>query len=80
MCNLIRNTLDAYKGAKPDSPEGRLMQKMEDIYRKLQEAFASGAYEAGTNFQKAENTTGKGGVRYAIAGQLLKQEYQTLCF
>ena len=55
--------MPAYQDAVPDSPEGRLIRKLEDIYSQLQEAFAEGVYDAGTNFQKAENTTGEGGVK-----------------
>lgn len=67
IAELIRSTVSAYQDAVPDSPEGRLIRKLEDIYAQLQEAFAEGIMDAGTNFQNAENTTNEGGVRYKLA-------------
>ena len=61
---MIRDTIDSYKDAVPGSPEGRLIRKLEDIYSQLQEAFAEGVMDTGTNFQNAENTTNEGGVRF----------------
>ncbi len=84
--NLIRDTISSYKDAVPGSPEGRLIRKLEDIYSQLQEAFAEGVMDAGTNFQNAENTTGEGGVRYMTptkpestfkTGQNVKGEFLT---
>lgn len=61
---MIRDTIDSYKNVRSDSPEASIIRKMEDIYQKLQVAFAKGAMDAGKNFQNAENTTNEGGVRY----------------
>lgn len=68
IAQLIKDTIDVYRGVTPDSIEGRMIMHMKDVYAQLQEAFAEGLYEAGTNLQTAEeNTTGEGGVKYAIA-------------
>ena len=64
ICDLFKEILDVYKNVRSDSPEASVIHKMEDIYQKLQRALVRGVYEAGTNFQKAENTTMEGGVRY----------------
>ena len=61
---MIRDTIDSYKDAVPDSAEGRLIRQMEDIYSQLQEAFAESVYDAGSTFQQTEDATGDGGVKY----------------
>ncbi len=45
IAKLLEDTIDAYKGLKPDSAEGRLVIQMKDIYGQLQEVFAKGVYE-----------------------------------
>ena len=70
IAQMIRDTIDSYKDATPGSAEGRLIRKLEDVYAQLQEIYAEAVYDAGKNFQKAENTTGEGGVRYSVAGEM----------
>lgn len=64
IADLIRQTIDAYKGFKSDSTEGRLVLEMKDIYGQLQELFAHGIYQGGKNHMAMgtqKNSTQEGG-------------------
>ena len=56
IAKLVKKTIDAYKGHKPDSVEGKLVASMEDIYRQLQEVFAEGVYQGSENTEFLENS------------------------
>lgn len=65
----LRKLVDAYKGVKPASREGRMVSQMQDVIMELEAAYAQALDEAGENFRAAEeNTTGEGGVKYSFAG------------
>ena len=65
----LRKLVDAYKGVKPDSREGRMVSQMQDVILELEAAYAQALDEAGENFRAAEeNTAGEGGVKYSFAG------------
>jgi predicted RNase H-like nuclease (RuvC/YqgF family) len=52
----LRKLVDAYKGVKPDSKEGRMVSQMQDVIRELEKAYAEGLAEAGENFRAEEKT------------------------
>jgi hypothetical protein len=51
----LRKLVDAYKGVKPDSKEGRMVSQMQDVILELEKAYAEGLAEAGENFLASEN-------------------------
>ena len=51
----LRKLVEAYKGVKPDSREGRMVSQMRDVIRELEKAYAEGLAEAGENFLASEN-------------------------
>jgi len=51
---MIQDIVDAYRGVDPESMEGLMISKMEDIREQLQEALAEGIYSAGQNYQRTE--------------------------
>ena len=65
---LIHETIQAYRDLKPDSPEGRIVQRMQGIHEQLQKVFAEGLHEGGENYRQGgkENTTPEGGIRNSI--------------
>ncbi len=66
ITKLIKQTVDAYKGVKPDSAEGRMVQQMEDIYGQLQEVFAKGVYEGGERIVGAESDAIEAEVKHSL--------------
>ena len=55
--------MEAYKGYKPDSPEGKMVADMQDTIAILESIYDDALAEASENFQRAEkNTTEDGGV------------------
>lgn len=65
IAKLLKDTIDAYRGVKPDSAEGRLVMQMKDIYGQLQEVFAKGVYEGGEAAQGIDYATDSGVRRMA---------------
>ena len=71
ICDWVKNLADdlkelveAYKGYKPDSPEGKMVADMQDTIVILESIYADALAEASENFQRAEkNTTEDGGVK-----------------
>lgn len=66
IADLIRRTVDAFRGVHPESPEGRIVERMTEIHAQLQQAFAEGLHEGGENYRTGgkENTAQNGGVKY----------------
>lgn len=65
----LKALVDAYKGVKPDSYEGKMVAQMQDVIVTLESLYADALADAGENYQgaKAEkNTTQEGGVKYSI--------------
>lgn len=62
---MIRDTIQAYKNKKPNSPEGRIVQRMDHLRDQLQNAFAIGLSEGGHNYQRGGkvNTTQMSGTK-----------------
>ena len=62
---LVYETMQAYRDLKPDSPEGRIVQRMQGIHEQLRQVFAEGLHEGGENYRQGgkENTTPEGGAR-----------------
>ena len=56
IAQLIKDTINTYKGVRPESPEGNMILRMKDIYQKLQPVFAEGLYESEENFRTAKKT------------------------
>lgn len=52
VAEMIRDTIQAYKNKKPNSPEGRIVQRMSHLQEQLQNAFAIGLSEGGHNYQR----------------------------
>ena len=65
---LIRDTIQAYRDVKPESPEGRIVQRMQGIHDQLQEVFAEGLHEGGENYRQGGkiNTAHEGGVKHSL--------------
>ena len=65
---LIRDTIQAYRDVKPESPEGKIVQRMQGIHDQLQEVFAAGLHEGGENYRQGGkiNTAQAGGVKRSI--------------
>lgn len=60
----LKRVIDAYKGVKPDSLEGRMVADMQDVYGQLQEIYAEALVEGAENFsatQKTKNTADESG-------------------
>ena len=68
VAQLLHEIIQAYKGKKPNSPEGRIVQRMTGIYEQLQQVFAEGLHEGGENYREGgkENTAQQGGVKYSF--------------
>lgn len=67
LADSLKAVADEYRGAKPESPEGRLVAQMDDFVKVLQQAYAEALVEAGENYRANEgkkNTTLEGGVKY----------------
>ena len=67
LADSLKAVADEYRGAKPESPEGRLVAQMDDFVKVLQEAYAEALVEAGENYRANEGnkkTTREGGVKY----------------
>ncbi len=65
---LIRDTIQAYRDVKPESPEGKIVQRMQGIHDQLQEVFAAGLHEGGENYRQGGkiNTAQAGGVKMQL--------------
>ena len=64
LADDLKELVDAYKGYKPDSPEGRMVADMQDTIVILESIYADALADASENFQRAEkNTTQRGGVK-----------------
>ena len=66
----LKAVVDAYKGYKPDSSEGRMVAQMQDIIVMLESFYADALLDAGENYQAAaeaqKNTTQEGDVEMSI--------------
>lgn len=67
---LIGDTIQTYMGVVPESPAGRMVMRMEDIRKQIQDVFAEGLHEAGENYRQGGkiNTAPEGGVQYSYIG------------
>lgn len=67
---LIRDTIQAYRDVKPESPEGKIVQRMQGIHDQLQEVFTAGLHEGGENYRQGGkiNTAQTGGVKNSFVG------------
>lgn len=73
LADSLKAVADEYRGAKPESPEGRLVAQMDDFVKVLQQAYAEALVEAGENYRASEGnkkTTREGGVKYSFASQV----------
>lgn len=64
----LKAVVEAYKGYKPDSPEGRMVADMRDAIVILESFYADALLDASENYQAAraeKNTTQEGGVKYS---------------
>lgn len=68
ITDLIQRTIDAFRGVHPESPEGRIVERMTEIHAQLQQAFAEGLHEGGENYRTGgkENTANSGGVKHSV--------------
>ena len=65
----LKAIVDAYKGVKPDSHEGKLVSQMQDVIVVLESLYTDALADAGENYQAAraeKNTTREGGVKYSV--------------
>lgn len=70
IVQLLKDTINAYRGVEPDTVEGTLVSQMDDLIAELQQVFAEGVYEAGDNYRKVErNNTQEGGVHHMSRDQ-----------
>ena len=51
FADRLKELVDAYKNARPDSVEGNLVADMKSVIGKIEELFADGIYEASENYQ-----------------------------
>ena len=65
---LIRDTIQAYRDVNPESPEGKIVQRMQGIHDQLQEVFTAGLHEGGENYRQGGkiNTAHEGGVKMQL--------------
>ena len=69
LADDLKELVEAYKGYKPDSPEGKMVADMQDTIVILESIYADALAEASENFQRAEkNTTEDGGAKYSFKG------------
>ena len=64
LADSLKAVADEYRGAKPESLEGRLVAQMDDFVQVLQQAYAEALVEAGENYRANEGnkkTTREGG-------------------
>lgn len=59
----LQQMVDAYKGVKPETAEGRMVADMKDAITVFQALYTDALYDASESFQTAKNTTGEGGVK-----------------
>lgn len=65
---LIRDTIEAYRNVEPESPEGRMVLRMEELQTQIQDIFAAGLHEGGENYREGGkmNTAQEGGVKMQL--------------
>lgn len=91
LAQKLQAVVDSYKGAAPDSPEGRLVAQMGDFISVLQEAYAEALVDAAGSYKASEGnkkTTREGGeekfsIRRTMKMSLkdqLKEYYKRLFF
>ena len=64
LANDLKALVDAYKGVKPDSAEGKMVAQMQDVIVMLEALYEAALADASENFQAAKaekNTTREGG-------------------
>ena len=68
IADLIHRTIQAFRGVHPESPEGRIVERMTEIHAQLQQAFAEGLHEAGENYRTGgqKNTADNRGVKHSV--------------
>ena len=63
----LQKVVDAYRGVKADTIEGRMVADMQDVIFYLQGLYEDALADASENFQRAEkNTVPEGGVKYSL--------------
>ena len=66
----LQALVEAYKGQKPDSPEGKMVADMQDVIVILESFYADALADAGENYRAAsgaqKNTTREGGEKQSI--------------
>lgn len=65
---LIHETIQAYRNVEPESPEGRMILRMKELHKQIQETFAAGIHEGGEDFREGGkiNTAQEGGVKMQL--------------
>jgi len=68
ILTVLGRTIEAFRGVHPQSPEGRIVERMTEIHGQLELAFTEGLHEGGENYREGgqKNTAQEGGVRYAF--------------
>ena len=69
LANDLKALVDAYKGVKPDSAEGKMVAQMEDVIVMLEALYEAALADASENFQAAKaekNTTQEGDVKMQL--------------
>lgn len=69
LAENLKAVVDAYKGYRPDSQEGRMVADMRDVIAMLESFYADALADASDNYQAAgvqKNTTREGSVKYSI--------------
>ena len=84
LAENLKALLEAYKGYRPDSQEGRMVADMQDVIVILESFYADALADASDNYQAAgaqKNTTREGGVdsKYSIReGMTEEKRYEEL--
>lgn len=69
LAENLKAVVDAYKGYRPDSQEGRMVADMRDVIVMLESFYADALADASDNYQATgvqKNTTREGSVKYSI--------------
>lgn len=59
----LQQMVDAYKGVKPETAEGRMVADMKDAIAVFQSLYVDALDDASESFRTTKNTTGDGGVK-----------------
>lgn len=61
LAEKLQRVVDAYKGVRPDTAEGRMVADMQDMIVTLESLYADALADASDNFQRAEKNTAESG-------------------